>query len=89
MLPDNNRSRIGSSAEANMTSKINGGADMADNTKDPVADRRNFIKLAGATAAGAGATVATAGVATAATPVATDAQYRETTHVKQYYDTAR
>jgi hypothetical protein len=73
-----------------MTNKINGGADMADNTKDPVADRRNFIKLAGATAAGAGATVATAGVAAAsAAPLATDGQYRETTHVKRYYDTAR
>jgi predicted phage tail protein len=61
----------------------------ADQPKDPIADRRNFIKLAGATAAGAGATVATAGVATAVAPTASDAQYRETTHVKQYYDSAR
>ncbi len=55
-----------------------------------VADRRNFIKLAGATAAGAGATVATAGIATAATAKApTDGDYRETDHVKRYYDLAR
>jgi hypothetical protein len=56
---------------------------------DPVADRRNFIKLAGATAAGAGATVATSSVGVAAPTPSTDGQYRETAHIKQYYDTAR
>jgi hypothetical protein len=63
---------------------------MTDKTKQATADRRNFIKLAGASAAGAGATVATAGVA-AATPAkpADDAQYRETAHVKHYYATTR
>ncbi len=58
---------------------------------DKVANRRNFIKLAGATAAGAGATAATAGVA-AATPAnerPADAMYRETDHVKRYYELAR
>ena len=58
---------------------------------DPVADRRNFIKLAGATAAGAGATVATAGAA-AANPAdlrPVDAMYRESDHVKRYYELAR
>ena len=55
-----------------------------------VADRRDFIKLAGATAAGAGATVATSGVVQAA-PSATpaDSLYRETAHVKRYYELAR
>lgn len=63
---------------------------MTDKTDKATADRRNFIKLAGASAAGAGATVATAGIAAAApAKPAADAQYRETAHVKQYYDTAR
>ena len=62
-----------------------------DETRDVVADRRNFIKLAGATAAGAGATVATAGagVAKPADTRPADAMYRETEHVKRYYDLAR
>jgi hypothetical protein len=62
-----------------------------DDTTSKVADRRNFIKLAGATAAGAGATVATAGVAAAKTVEArpADAMYRETDHVKRYYELAR
>jgi hypothetical protein len=65
------------------------GKTMADTkTETTVADRRNFIKLAGASAAGAGATVVTgATAATAAT--AGEGQYRETAHIKQYYDTAR
>lgn len=56
-----------------------------------VADRRNFVKLAGATVAGAGATVATAGVVAAKTTDArpADAMYRETDHVKRYYELAR
>jgi hypothetical protein len=62
--------------------------DMAD---DKVADRRNFIKLAGATAAGAGATVVTAGAAAAKTVETrpADAMYSETDHVKRYYELAR
>ena len=62
-----------------------------DETNQKVADRRNFIKLAGATAAGAGATVATGGVAAAkpAEAPAADAMYRETDHVKRYYELAR
>jgi hypothetical protein len=62
---------------------------MGDKTEKAVADRRNFIKLAGASAAGVGATVATAGVATATENKPTDGQYQETAHVKRYYDTAR
>lgn len=63
----------------------------ADTTTDPVADRRNFLKLAGATAAGAGATATTAGVAAARPTEArpADAMYRETDHVKRYYELAR
>jgi hypothetical protein len=64
---------------------------MSGQAKDQaVADRRNFIKLAGATAAGAGATAATAGAAAAAPPERpADALYQETAHVKRYYETAR
>jgi hypothetical protein len=63
---------------------------MTEKTDKAVADRRNFIKLAGATAAGAGATVAATGVASAAPAKPTDgSQYRETAHVKAYYDSAR
>jgi hypothetical protein len=64
---------------------------MSDETKKPLADRRNFIKLAGASAATAGAAVVSAG-AIAAAPVvkpADDAMYRETDHVKRYYELAR
>ena len=63
---------------------------MSKSKKDAVADRRNFIKLAGATAAGAGATVATAGHAQASAKAAeVEGGYRETEHVKRYYDLAR
>lgn len=62
---------------------------MTEKAERATADRRNFIKRAGATAAGAGATVATAGVVTAAPAKPADAQYRETAHIKRYYDTAR
>jgi hypothetical protein len=63
---------------------------MTDKTKDVVADRRGFIKLAGATAAGAGAAVVTTTTAIAA-PVtkSADALYQETAHVKRYYELAR
>ena len=63
--------------------------DTTDKSDAATADRRSFMKLAGATAAGAGATAASAVVAApVATPPA-DAQYRETAHIKQYYDSAR
>jgi hypothetical protein len=59
-------------------------------TDRAIADRRNFIKLAGATAAGAGATIVTAGgVAASPAQPAADALYQETAHVKRYYETAR
>lgn len=62
-----------------------------DDTKGKVANRRNFFKLAGATAAVTGATVATAGVVAAQAPEVrpADAMYRETDHVKRYYELAR
>ncbi len=62
-----------------------------DDANKVVADRRNFFKRAGATAVGVGATVATAGVAAAKPAEArpADAMYRETDHVKRYYELAR
>lgn len=56
----------------------------------PVADRRSFLKLAGAGAVTGGAAV-TAGAAIAS-PTTTpdgDSLYRETEHIKRYYDLAR
>jgi anaerobic selenocysteine-containing dehydrogenase len=60
---------------------------------DAVASRRNFLKLAAASAATGGAIAAPA---TAASPTPTAAMagtseplYRETEHVKRYYDLAR
>ncbi|MEZ5844343.1 MAG: formate dehydrogenase [Hyphomicrobiaceae bacterium] len=60
------------------------------NGSAPVADRRNFLKLAGAGAIGAGAAAVT-GAPAAATEAAPEAAtgYRESEHVKRYYQLAR
>jgi hypothetical protein len=57
--------------------------------RGPVADRRNFLKLAGAGIVGAGA--AAVAVPAVAEETKTDAQggYRESEHVKRYYALAR
>ena len=66
--------------------------DQSGKTKPvPTADRRGFLKLAGAgavtgTAGVLGAGVAVAEVAGAAAPTG---GYRETEHIRRYYDTAR
>ena len=58
--------------------------------KKPVADRRGFLKLAGAGVVTGGATlVAGTAAVEAAAPVKDDALYRETEHVKRYYQLAR
>ena len=55
-----------------------------------VADRRDFLRLAGAGVVGAGAVVAQAAPSTAATQVVEVADgYRETDHVRRYYELAR
>lgn len=58
--------------------------------EEAVADRRSFLKLAGATAAATGAVVVTGG-ANAATDPQEKAQglYRETEHIRRYYELAR
>ena len=56
-----------------------------------VADRRSFLKLAGAKAVTGSAAALGAG-AIAATPAAAEADgtmYRETEHVRRYYESAR
>ena len=60
-------------------------------TDDGLADRRNFMKLAGAGVASAGAVALSAGAVSAEVAAAkpTDAMYQETEHVKRYYELAR
>ncbi len=60
--------------------------------KPAVADRRSFLKLAGAGVVGTGAAAASAVVpAQAATQSDTNSSdgYRETDHVKRYYELAK
>ncbi len=60
------------------------------NAATPVADRRGFLKLAGASAVGIGATAVTGTTATAAEAApATPTGYHESEHVKRYYQLAR
>ena len=58
-----------------------------------IADRRNFLKFAGASAVTGTAAVVGAGGVVAAPTTAdakpTDGQYRESEHVKRYYELAR
>ncbi len=54
-----------------------------------ITDRRSFLKLAGAGVAASGAAVAGTNQATAAEGKATGGLYRETDHVKRYYELAR
>ena len=64
----------------------------AKKTEDGIADRRSFLKFAGASAVtGTAAAVCAGGVvaAPAAEAKPTDGDYRETDHVKRYYELAR
>lgn len=58
-----------------------------------VTDRRSFMKLGASSVVGGALALATEGPATAAEPGedanSKDGQYRETAHVKKYYDLAR
>ena len=60
----------------------------------PKADRRGFLKLAGTSVVGGGAAVAASAVAAVAEPAPapeakSDALYRETDHVRRYYELAK
>jgi hypothetical protein len=61
---------------------------MQKSDEKPVADRRSFLKLAGAGVV-AGPVAANAKTAEAAETKPTRALYRETEHVKRYYELAR
>lgn len=54
-----------------------------------VTDRRSFLKLAGAVTAASGTAVAAATPAAASESKPRHGQYRETEHVKRYYELAR
>lgn len=61
--------------------------------KEPTADRRSFLKLAGASVVGGGAAVVASvtpasAAAEGAAPSA-DGGYRETEHVRRYYELAK
>ena len=58
--------------------------------EDAVEDRRDFLKRSAATAAAAGAVAVVGKTATASeTEVPSGAGYRETEHVKAFYNSAR
>lgn len=60
--------------------------------KAATADRRSFLKLAGASVVGSGAAIAATvtPAAAASTPeAATGTAYRETDHVRRYYELAK
>lgn len=54
-----------------------------------VTDRRSFLKLAGAGVAAGGAAAAAGSPAAAAESKPREGLYRETEHVKRYYELAR
>jgi len=61
-------------------------------TDEKTADRRSFLKLAGAGAITGGAAIAGGTAAAAAEPAqapSSKALYRETEHVRRYYELAR
>ena len=64
---------------------------MVKNTDEKsVAERRDFLKLASAGTLLGGAAIATGGKAQAAVPVVEEGSgYRETDHVKTYYELSR
>jgi hypothetical protein len=63
---------------------------MERNKKEKLADRRSFLKLAGAGAAAGGAALATGeSKAEAGEAKRQPSLYRETEHVRRYYELAR
>jgi len=62
---------------------------MKEERKVAVADRRSFLKLAGAGAAAGGAALMPGEEAQAAEAKAKPSLYRETEHIRRYYELAR
>ncbi|MGD9786011.1 MAG: twin-arginine translocation signal domain-containing protein [Hyphomicrobiaceae bacterium] len=64
----------------------------SDEKKSPASDRRSFLKLAGAGVVTTGAALVASSEATkaeAAAPADAAGGYRETDHVRRYYELAR
>ena len=62
---------------------------MRDNPRRPAAKRRDFLKLAGLAPIAGAAALAPGKPAKAAEPAAAKGGYRETEHIRKYYETAR
>ena len=62
---------------------------MKQNKKEVGADRRSFLKLAGAGAVAGGAALLPGGEAEASEAKAKPSLYRETDHIRRYYELAR
>lgn len=63
---------------------------MKQKEKDPVADRRSFLKLAGASAAAGGAALLVGEQKAEASEAKPEGGlYRETDHIRRYYELAR
>jgi hypothetical protein len=62
---------------------------MKQTKKEAVADRRSFLKLAAAGTAAGGATLVSGEQADAAETKPKASLYRETEHVRRYYELAR
>lgn len=63
---------------------------MKENKKETVADRRSFLKLAGAGAVAGGTALLTGEQKAEASEAKPDgALYRETDHIRRYYELAR
>ena len=64
-----------------------GKANTAPGVAEP--SRRRFFRAAGAGALAGGATLAAGGTANAADEIRSPSSYKETEHMKRYYDSAR
>jgi hypothetical protein len=62
---------------------------MKQSKPEAVADRRSFLKLAGASAVTGGAALVTGEAAQASEAKAKPSLYRETDHIRRYYELAR
>ncbi|HYL33417.1 MAG TPA: formate dehydrogenase [Stellaceae bacterium] len=62
---------------------------MSDRSDKPTAKRREFLKLVGLGSVAGAATLAAGRPAAADEPQAKTPGYRETEHIRKYYETAR
>lgn len=62
---------------------------MSDHPEKPTAKRREFLKLVGLGSVAGAATLVTGKPAAADEPKSQSPGYRETEHIRKYYETAR